>query len=80
MVPLILNALNLQKLLIEVFKVIMKLALETLDDGHYGMSISSWITFVGSRIWRYIPSELKESTTLKGYLCCKSIFLPQSSP
>ena len=32
MVPLILNALNLQKLLNEIFKVIMKLALETLDE------------------------------------------------
>ena len=76
---------NLQKLLIEIFKVKMKLAPEIMNEVfdiiespyplinelrfksrnvctvRHGIETAA---FVGSRIWSYMPSELKESMSL----------------
>ena len=79
---------NLQRLIIEIFKVKMKLAPEIMNEVfdiiespyplrnelrfksrnirtvRYGIETAA---FVGSRIWRYMPSELKESTSLNEF-------------
>ena len=79
---------NLQKLLIEIFKVKLKLASEIMNEVfdtivclyslrnelrfksrsirtvRYVIEIAA---FVGSRIWSYMPSELKESMSLNEF-------------
>ena len=79
---------NLQRLLIEIFQVKMKLAPEIMNEVfviiespyplrnelrfklrnirtvRYGIEAAA---FVGSRIWSYMPSELKESTSLNEF-------------
>ena len=79
---------NLRRLLIEIFKVKMKLAPEIMNEVfdiiespyplrnelrfksrnirtvRYGIETAA---FVGSRIWSYVPSELKESTLLNEF-------------
>ena len=79
---------NLQRLLIEIFKVRMKLTPEIMNEGFdiiespyplrnelrfksrnirtvkYGIETTA---FVSSRIWSYMPSELKESTSLNEF-------------
>ena len=84
---------NLKKLLIEIFKVKMKLAPEIMNEVlnimeclyplditecpnelrfksrnirivRYGIETAA---FVGSRIWSYIPSELKESMSINEF-------------
>ena len=79
---------NLQRLLIEIFKVRMKLTPEIMNEGFdiiespyplrnelrfksrnirtvkYGTETTA---FVSSRIWSYMPSELKESTSLNEF-------------
>ena len=79
---------NLQRLLIEIFKVRMKLTPEIMNEVFniieppyplrnelrfksrnirtvkYGIETAA---FVSSRIWSYMPSELKESTSLNEF-------------
>ena len=72
---------TLQKLLIEIFKVKMKLSPEIMNEvfdiveSPYPLRFKSrnlrtvkyvteTATFVGSKIWSYMPCELKESTPL----------------
>ena len=77
---------NLQKLLIEIFKVKMKLAPEIMNEVFYFMECRYPLrnelrfklrnictvrygieTFIGSRIWTNMPSELKENTSLNEF-------------
>ena len=79
---------NLQRLLIEIFKVKMKLVPEIMNqvfdiveslyllrnelrfDSRNIRTVRYLIetaAFVGSRVWRYMPSELKGSTSLNEF-------------
>ena len=92
---------KLQKLLIEMFKVKMKLASKIMNKVFYiiecpyplinelrFMSGNSCTvrygietnTFVGSTIWNYMPSELKESMSLKGFRSKLKAWNPENCP
>ena len=92
---------NLQRLIIEIFKVKMKLAPEIMNEVfdiiespyplrnelrfksrnirtvRYGIETAA---FVGSRIWRYMPSELKESTSLNEFRSKIKTWKPENCP
>ena len=92
---------NLQKLVIEIFKVKMKLAPEIMNvvfdiierpyplrsvlrfksrnirTVKYGIEPAA---FVGSRIWSYMPSELKESTSLNEFRSKIKTWKPEKCP
>ena len=92
---------NLQKLLIEIFKVRMKLAPEIMNEVfdiiespfplrnemrfksgnnrtvRYGIERAA---FVGYRIWSYMPSELKESTSLNEFRSKIKTWKPENRP
>ena len=92
---------NLQRLIIEIFKVKMKLAPEIMNEVfdiiespyplrnelrfksrnirtvRYGIETAA---FGGSRIWRYMPSELKESTSLNEFRSKIKTWKPENCP
>ena len=92
---------NLQRLLIKIFKVKMKLAPEIMNDVfsimespyplrnelrfksrnihtvRYGIETAA---FVGSKIWSYLPSELKESKSLNKFRSKIKTWKPENCP
>ena len=92
---------NLWRLLIEIFKVKMKLATEITNDVfdiiespyplrnelrfnsrnictvRYGIET---VAFVGSRIWSYMPSELKKSMSLNVFRSKIKTSKPENCP
>ena len=92
---------NLQRLLIEIFKVKMKLAPEIMNGVfdiiespyplgnelrfksknirtvRYGIETAA---FVSSRIWSYMPSELKESMSLNKFRSKIKTWKPENCP
>ena len=92
---------NLQRLLIEIFKVKMKLAPEIMNEVsdiiespyplrnelrfksrkirtiRYGIERAA---FVGSKIWSYMPSELKDSTSLNKFRSKTKTWKPENCP
>ena len=93
---------NLQKLLIEIFKVKLKLASEIMNEVFdtivclYSLRnelrfksrsirtvryVTEIAAFVGSRIWSYMPSELKESMSLNEFRSKKKqTWKPENCP
>ena len=92
---------NLQKLLIEIFKVKLKLAPEIMNEVFdtivclYSLRnelrfksrnirtvryVIEIVAFVGSRIWSYIPSELKESMSLNEFRSKKTNLEARKQP
>ena len=92
---------NLLRLLIEIFKVKMKLAPEIINEvsdiiespyllinalrfksqkictARYGIETA---VFVGSRIWNYMPSELKKSMSLNVFRSKIKTWRPENCP
>ena len=92
---------NLQRLLIEIFKVKIKLAPEIMNEVFdiiespyplrnelrfksrnirtlwYGIETAA---FVGSKVWSYMPSELKESTSLNEIRSKINTWKPENCP
>ena len=92
---------NLQRLLLEIFKVKIKLAPEIMNEVfhiiespyplrnelrfksrnirfvRYGTETAA---FFGSKIWRYMPSELKESTSLNEFRSKIKTWKPENCP
>ena len=85
------NYSNLQELLIEIFKVKMKLAPEIINKDSSILECtyplrnelgfkSRNIRNVGSRIWRHVPSELKESTSPNKFRFKIKTWKPENYP